>query len=74
MLDKISTYMDSTNANDVYIRYAYEIRLNVVLMPAQNERIYIPTLSIIYREKGLSTILTQDKIGSSTISVMLLSS
>ena len=71
MFDSVSTLKDSTNINDVYIRYAHEVHLNVMLRPYKNERIYVPTLTLIYRERQLSVIKNQDKIASFIIMVNL---
>ncbi len=71
MFDKITTYQGGTTDNDKYVRYATEIQFNVILRPYENEQIYVPTVTVIYRERSLSSIKT-DHIAASAFIVTFL--
>lgn len=74
MIDVTSTIEGYTNVNDAYIRYANYLCLRVILRSYDNEQIYIPTLTVEYRERPLSVINKGNSIASTSWNVFILNS
>ena len=61
------------NVNDqkyAYIRWAYSIQLKIELNTNANEQIYVPTLTIQYRERSVSYLTSNNVLTQSTFQVI----
>jgi hypothetical protein len=52
--------------NDAYIRYANELYLNVELQSYENEKIFMPTLTVYYLERPVTVINSGNNIAIQT--------